>query len=253
MNKLPVFFISHGAPNIILQNDPVLIEWRNQVKGLRGIERILTISAHWETREITVGGNHQQHTIHDFYGFPDSLYKKNYSPPEDELWATALAQELGLETDHQRGLDHGSWVPLSVMFPDADIPVSQISVAIERGAEAHFKLGQQIERLREQGVLIISSGVIVHNLQLLNWHDIQAPSASWAYSFMNEVHEAIISKDWNKLFHPRQITGGDIAVPTMEHYLPLLVALGAGEEEQATLFSGEWRYGNLSQHSYKFG
>jgi len=253
LNKLPVFFISHGAPDIILQKDPILIEWQDQVKNLKGIERVLIVSAHWETEQFTLGGNAQQKTIHDFYGFPDTLYEMSYSPPADEGWATQLATKLGLETNHQRGLDHGSWVPLTMMFPQANIPVSHMSVALAQDAESHFRLGQQLAPLREQGVLIITSGVVVHNLRYLNWQDTQAKPEPWASSFMNEVHEAIISKNWHKLFNPKQLSGGDIAVPTLEHYLPLLVALGASEEESSKTFADVWRYGNLSQHSYKFG
>jgi 4,5-DOPA dioxygenase extradiol len=257
MNKLPVFFISHGAPNIILQKDSVLTEWHDQVKDLEGVERILIISAHWETEQFSVGGNKQQRTIHDFYGFPDALYEMSYSPPADEAWATQLADtlvtdKLKIITDHKRGLDHGSWVPLTVMFPQADIPVSQISVSKGQDAEAHYKLGQRLAKLREQGVLIITSGVIVHNLQKLDWLNSQAEPEPWASSFIGEVHDAIISKDSKKLFYPKQLIGGDIAVPTAEHYLPLLVALGASEEEHATIFADVWRYGNLSQHSYRF-
>jgi 4,5-DOPA dioxygenase extradiol len=251
--RLPVLFISHGAPNILLQQDPVIDTWKQQLASLTGIKRILLVSAHWETAQFTLGGNQQQATIHDFYGFPDALYEYRYTPPSDVAWAGQLADSLGIEVDHHRGLDHGSWVPLLVMFPDESIPVSQLSVSSTAGGEAHFELGEKLSDLRQQGVLIICSGVIVHNLAALNWQDSSAMPDNWASSFMQNVDEAIQSKKYTQVFQPQQLTGGKTAVPTFEHFSPLLVALGATGESPAKVFADVWRYGNLSQHSYRFG
>jgi len=252
-NRLPVFFIGHGAPNILLQQDPVLDEWKRQVIPVTGINRIMLVSAHWETSCFTLGGNQLQETIHDFYGFPNELYEYRYTPPSDSNWAEELAKSLNLEVDQGRGLDHGSWVPLTAMFPDEKIPVSHLSVSPRLGCEAHFELGKKLAKLRQQGVLIITSGVIVHNLRALNWNDSFAVPQPWAKLFMNEVQQAIDTKNWKALFEPHQLQGGDIAVPSLEHYLPLLIALGASQEEPITVFADVWRYGNLSQHSLKIG
>jgi 4,5-DOPA dioxygenase extradiol len=252
MNKLPVFFISHGAPNILLQQDPVLQEWKRAAQSLPPIERILLISAHWETTRFCIGGNCRQQTIHDFHGFPDALYEYRYSPPADEAWADEVAQLLGLDADHQRGLDHGAWVPLSVMFEQEKIPVSQLSVAPGLGCAAHFELGRRLSELRQQGVLIIASGVVVHNLSRLNWREIDAPPASWAQRFIAAVGHAIEQHDEQKLLHPHQLEGGKLAVPTVEHYLPLLVAIGAAGQDRPVVFADVWRYGNLSQHCFQW-
>ncbi len=251
--RLPVLFIGHGAPNILLQNDPVLNDWKMQLSNLSKVKRVLIISAHWETSKFTVGGNQNQSTIHDFSGFPKDLYEIKYSPPPDTEWASNLAKLLNIECDNQRGLDHGSWVPLTAMFPEQNIPVSQLSVAPDLGFEEHLQMGKDITKLREQGVLIIASGVIVHNLNYLNWQNINASPEHWANDFMDQIHTTIVKNDWDKLIHPLSLKNGVKALPTAEHFLPLLIAIGAAANDTAKAFCQVWRYANLSQHSYRFG
>lgn len=253
MKRLPVFFISHGAPDIILQNDSIIHSWKAQLADLPKPKRILVISAHWETAELTVGGNRKQKTIHDFYGFPQVLYQYRYEPPEDCAWADALAQAFQLPTDHARGLDHGAWIPLLALFPEAEIPVTQLSVSPRLGASAHHALGKQLAPLRDQGVLILASGVIVHNLRALDWHHPTAAPEPWARQFMDAVDHAVCQGNHCALLDPYALPGASLALPTLEHYLPLLVACGAaGRAAEVVPFACEWRYRNLSYHSYRF-
>jgi 4,5-DOPA dioxygenase extradiol len=249
---MPVLFISHGSPDIMLKKDPALADWRQQVAGLPQPKGILVVSAHWETASITVGGNEHRQTIHDFYGFPPELYEYQYSPPSACEWASDLSEQLGLELDNGRGLDHGSWVPLSVMFPDADISVVHLSVAPRLGGAAHFQLGQALAALRSQGILIIASGVVVHNLSTLNWRNPMAPPEPWAREFMAAFQTAVADADWERLFQPHSLPHGKRAVPTLEHYLPFLVAAGAAGQDSASLFCDEWRYATLGMHCYRF-
>jgi 4,5-DOPA dioxygenase extradiol len=250
---MPVLFISHGAPDVLLRQDPVIESWRGEVQTIPRPERILVISAHWETADFTVGGNQQGKTIHDFYGFPDALYEYRYTPPSDVTWAEEVAQRLGLSCDHRRGLDHGAWVPLKALYPDADIPVSQISVARRRGLSDHFALGRKLRSLRREGVLIIASGVVVHNLRALDWCRPLAEPEPWAAAFMEAVDQAVCRCNAEALLNPKNLSGSGQALPSLAHFTPLLVACGAaGEGARVEAFARTWRYRNLSQHSYRF-
>ncbi len=252
-DSMPVLFISHGAPDVLLQKDPVIDEWRGQARSLPYPRRILVISAHWETTGFMIGGNRAGKTIHDFYGFPDALYDYRYAPPEDVHWADALADRLGIGTDHDRGLDHGAWVPLHALYPGADIPVTQLSVARGGSPGEHYELGRRLAGLREEGVLILASGVIVHNLSALDWRQPLADPEPWAVRFMEGVDEALHSENLELLFEPRRMPGASRALPSLEHFLPLLVAFGAaGIGARVEMFARTWRYRNLSQHSYRF-
>lgn len=254
-SRLPVLFVSHGSPDLLLRSDPLEHAWWAQVADLPTPRGIVMVSAHWETPAFTVSGNQHQQTTHDFYGFPEALYDYQYPAPEAVALADSLSQSLGLATEHERGLDHGAWVPLQVMYPKADIPVVQISVSSAMGAAAHLRLGQALAALREQGILIVASGVIVHNLRKLDWRSYaQAQPESWATQFMQAFASHAQQRDWEALLNPTALPYGQVAVPTLEHYLPFLVAAGAADADDAlTPFASEWRFGNLSMHSWRFG
>jgi len=251
--RMPVLFIAHGSPDILLQRDPVLELWRREAGILSRPQRILLLSAHWETADFIVGGNRDRQTLHDFSGFPEALYACQYRPPADEEWAAQLAGLLGCGLDQRRGLDHAVWVPLTVMFPQQDIPVTQLSVAPALGAAAHRALGRRLVALRGSGVLIIASGVIVHNLSRLHWTDGNTRPEGWAESFMAAVNEAVLSGDGEALQAWHSLPGAALAVPTPEHFLPLLMAQAAADGDPPRLFADQWRYGNLSQHCFRWG
>lgn len=250
--KMPVLFIGHGAPNIILQNDPVLALWKEQVSNILTPTGILVISAHWETNKFTIGGNIDQKTIHDFSGFEKNLHQFQYRAPSAYQLAQNIGEKLCLEIDHNRGLDHGSWVPLSVMYPDENIPVMQLSVSPNLSLKTHYQLGKKLSYLREQGILIIASGVIVHNLNLLNWQDKYAHPQTWATMFFNDFNQAAMDKEHSALTNPYHFIHAVKALPSIEHYLPFLIALGASENSTITPFANYWRFSNLSMHSYRF-
>jgi 4,5-DOPA dioxygenase extradiol len=250
---LPVLFVSHGPPNLLLENDSVVSEWHELARRLPRPKSILLVSAHWETKGIWLGGNRQRATIHDFYGFPEALYEYRYPAPSATELADQLARKLHVMTDHDRGLDHGAWVPLLAMYPEADVPVVQMSVSPHSGANAHLDLGRKLAFLRQQGVLIICSGVVVHNLGQLDWSSYLAQPDDWALTFMRSVNQRVMTSDWQALLDPHRLPHGKLAVPTIEHYLPLLVAGGAAQGDTVELLCDEWRYGNLGMHAYLFG
>ncbi len=253
MDRMPVLFIAHGAPDVLLRADPVLADWRAVTASLPRPARILVISAHWDAPRHRVSGNRDRETLHDFAGFPAALYDYRYAPPADVAWAERLAHRLGLEARHERGLDHGAWVPLLAVYPAADIPVSLLSVASRLGSEAHLALGRQLAPLREEGVLILASGGIVHNLRRLDWRQPFGAPEPWAVAFLQAVEARLRQGDRASLAEPTRLPGGRWAVPTAEHYLPLLVACGAAGDEPVQPFAAQWRYRNLSQHGYRFG
>ncbi len=252
-DRFPVLFIAHGAPDILLQADPLLDDWSRQVADLPRPRRILVVSAHWETPRFTVSGNRRRHTIHDFHGFPPELYAMRYPAPEDTAWAERLAAELGCRHEPERGLDHGAWVPLKQLYPEADIPVTLLSVSPNQGVEAHAVIGRKLRSCRSEGVLIVASGVVVHNLSRLNWRDIHAAPEDWACSFMGAVQEAVAQDRGAQLVRPMALPGAQLALPSLEHYLPLVVAQAAADGDEPRLFAEAWRYGNLSQHSVRWG
>ncbi|MET0012150.1 MAG: class III extradiol ring-cleavage dioxygenase [Sedimenticola sp.] len=251
-NSFPVLFLSHGAPNILLHRDPLLDEWRQQLRGISKPDAVLVVSAHWVTNKVTVGGNHNQRTIHDFYGFPDELYDYQYPAVSGCDLAEELAERCGLQLDHERGLDHGAWVPLVALFPRADIPVAHMSVSPRMDCESHYQLGHDLAYLRRKNILIIASGVIVHNLRALDWRNPSADPEPWAMDFMGAFQHAIDANDLAALCHPLDLPNGNMAMPTLEHYLPFMVALGAAVGDRPHRICDEWRYANLGMHGYRF-
>ncbi len=252
METTPALFISHGAPDTLISNPEIKDQWRQQVADLPLPNAIVIITAHWETPSFSISGNIHSQTIHDFSGFADELYEFQYPSPAAEDLANELHQTLELQINNDRGLDHGSWVPLIAMYPQADIPVVQLSVAPSLGAAAHFELGQRLSSLRERNILIVGSGSIVHNLRKLYWHEPDRGPDPWANDFMQTIRQAIEKNDWAFLQKPGEIPGSKLALPSIEHYLPLLVTAGAVEENDVTVFSDFWCYGNLGMHSFRF-
>jgi 4,5-DOPA dioxygenase extradiol len=255
--QMPVLFISHGAPDILLRNDLIVDAWRRQAELISKPKCILVISAHWEADCFTLGGNRHQKTIHDFGGFAQKLYKLRYPSLSNTAFTDTLANELSRDFNirvyHERGLDHGAWVPLLAMYPQADIPVAQLSVSPSLGTMDHYQLGQSLAHLRSQNVLIVASGVIVHNLNRLLWQQYMAKPDDWARVFMDEFQLCVNAKKIPELLSPHDLLMGSQAVPTLEHYLPFLVALGAANGDDAECFCDDWRFSNLSMHSYRFG
>jgi len=256
---LPVAFISHGSPMLALDQG----EWSQALRGwaaaLPEPGAILVLSAHWEQAgPLRVSSAPEPGTLHDFGGFPAALYRLQYPAPGDPGRADRIVERLrqgGLEveTDANRPLDHGAWVPLLKAFPDARIPVLQISLPVSRTQHSLFELGHTLAPLREEGVLLIASGGLVHNLGRLQWEGDPEPE-DWARRFEAWVEEGVASGDLPRLLEAERLAPGFAeAVPTREHFDPLYFALGAaGASSPSELYRG-WQLGNLSLRAWSWG
>ena len=256
--RAPVFFISHGAPTFALDPGQLGANLRAMGQQLAGARAVLVVSPHWQTRALQVMSTPKPETIHDFGGFPPALYQLQYpAPGQPELaqQAIALLTQAGwpATADDQRGLDHGAWVPLMHLLPQARVPVFQVSMPHQLDPAGALALGRALAPLRDQGVLIIGSGSLTHNL-----YDIQPPaSAALAYAveFVHWTRQAVTRADAAALLDYRRLAPhAERAHPTEEHLLPLLVALGASHEsEAAQVIAGDITYGVLSMESYVWG
>ena len=236
---MPVLFVGHGSPMNAIEDNPVTRGWLDVAARLPKPRAILCVSAHWESRGVLVCSNPQPETIHDFYGFPQALFDVRYPAPGDSALArrvTELAPRT-VRATNDWGLDHGAWSVLRVMYPQADVPVVQLSLDTTRSGAFHLDLARQLAPLRDEGVLIVGSGNVVHNLRMFNWRS-PAPS-DWAVRANDLLREQIAAGDTSALADWRAL-GPDVAlaVPTPEHYLPLLYALGARRDgERIEIFN----------------
>lgn len=253
---MPAIFLAHGAPPLL--DDAGWVRQLNDwAANLPRPKAILTLSAHWEERPVTIGATRTVPLIYDFFGFPRHHYEQKYAAPGAPELADRVRKTLRatqpVADDPERGLDHGAYVPLVAMYPEADVPVLQVSLPSENPAEL-FALGRALRPLREEGVLIIGSGFITHNLRTLDWEGRSAPPA-WAAEFDAWAGEALMRKDVDSLLDfQRKGPGARIALPTREHFIPLLVTLGVADDSDAVHFpiSGFWM-GSLTRRSVQFG
>jgi 4,5-DOPA dioxygenase extradiol len=256
---LPALFVSHGAPTMILE--PVAV--REFLTGLGRTmpqpEAILVVSAHWETAGPAVGAATRPKTIHDFYGFPEPLYRLHYPAPgaPDLAQRVALAvRDAGLACaiDPHQGLDHGAWVPLMLMYPDAQVPVTQLSVQPGLGAAHHYRLGQALRPLREQGVLVLGSGGLTHNLREFRGRAVDDPAPEWVAQFRDWVVAALeAGRDEDVIEYRSRAPHGARNHPSEEHFLPLLVAAGARSPSvPARRIHSSTTYGVLAMDAFAF-
>ena len=231
---MPSLFLSHGAPTLPLTDTPARAFLSQLGHMLQRPKAILVISAHWETAQPMVSAVDRNETIHDFGGFPRALYDMRYPAPGSPSVAarvTDLLRASGLDCkiDRRRGLDHGAWVPLLLMYPQADIPVLQLSVQPHLGPAHHLRVGRALAPLRQEGVLIIGSGSFTHDLSEFRGHGPNDPAPEWVNSFADWFHGALIKGQTDDLLnYRRQAPFATKNHPTEEHLLPLYVALGAG-------------------------
>jgi len=258
MPSLPTLFVSHGAPTLIVEDVPVRGALADIGRRLGRPRAVVVASAHWEQAASPLTGSAAPETIHDFYGFPEQLYRLRYPAPGDAGLAgevSALLEEAGIASgvDAQRGLDHGAWVPLMLMYPEADVPVLQVAVSPQAGAAHHLRLGEALAPLRERGVLVMGSGSATHNLRAFRGQPIDAPPPAWVTGFNEWLAGAVERGDTGALCDYRN-AHPDAAEnhPTEEHYFPLLVAAGAGGGRGERVHHG-YTYGVLSMDAYLFG
>jgi len=258
---LPALFLSHGAPTLALEDVPTTRFFAELGASLPRPRAILVVSAHWETADLRVLATPRPDTVHDFYGFPAPLYELRYPASGAVALAATVADTLRsggfhARCDDQRGLDHGVWVPLLRMFPRADIPVTQVSIAPDRPPLFHWRLGRALAELRGQGVLIVGSGAITHNLGdfRLQRHDQAAPVAAYAAEFADWIASALAEQALDRLLGYREIAPHAArAHPTDEHLLPLFVALGAaGVAWTARRIHHGFMHGAFAMDAYRF-
>ncbi len=256
---MPVLFLSHGAPTLPIEPGETGAAWREIGEQLPKPTAILVISAHWETSIPTVSSAAKPETIHDFRGFPAELYKLKYPVPGAPELAQAVVdtmQKAGIsvQLDEARGLDHGAWVPLILMYPNADIPVTQLSLQPTQDAAWHITLGKALRPLRDQGVLIIGSGSITHNLGAIFKQSPGAPVPEWVTEFCDWMAQQIATGDFDALTAYRTLAPYAVRNhPTDEHLLPLFVALGAADRiENAVHFNRVMTFGMLAMDAWMF-
>lgn len=230
--------------------------WETTGESLPRPKAILTISAHWETSGTKVTAMEKPKTIYDFYGFPKELYEVTYPAPGSPDLVQTVRKVIKLteiQPDMTWGLDHGTWSVLHRMFPKADLPVVQMSLDRSQGPQYHYQLGQQLKELREEGVLIVSSGNIVHNLRMTVFDD--NLKFDWAEAFDAKVRQWILSNDHDPLIeYEKQGREAELAINSAEHYLPLLYTLGVKDEgDPVSFFADKVTYGAISMRSVKIG
>ena len=260
MQKLPTFFISHGSPMHAINAGAAGDVWAALTQHIPKPKAVLMVTAHWETNLPILSGNVKPSMIYDFGGFPEALYKINYSAPgapDIAAKAQALLKSAGLTAgiDGCRGFDHGTWVPLLKMFPDADVPVVQLSVQTAMNPRHHFDVGRALAPLTKDGVLIVGSGHLTHNLR--DWMQSRGQTAHvpYAQKFQGWVFDRLAAHDVDALTRYRQeAPDAARAHPTEEHFMPLFVALGAAGEdaESERLFAG-FEGNALAMDAYRFG
>lgn len=252
--RMPVLFIGHGSPMNAIEDNEFSRGWKKIADSLPRPKAILCISAHWETRGTFVTAMEKPRTIHDFGGFPKALFDVQYPAPGDPLLAKDTIKSVHstiIEEDLRWGLDHGSWSVIKQMYPDASIPVVELSLDINKNADSHFALGSQLEPLRKKGILVIGSGNMVHNLGMVNWSMMDGGGYDWALE-ANEIFKNLILQNNTKNLIDYRSLGKSVnlAIPTPEHYLPMLYSLALkGEKEKITLFNDKAVGGSLTMTS----
>ena len=262
MPKIPSVFISHGPPTLALEDGPTQAFLKRLAAELGRPREILCVSAHWETALPAVSTAVNPATIYDFYGFPDPLYQMTYPAPG----AVALAERvtralsnagLGCTSDPGQGFDHGAWIPLLLMYPEADIPVAQLSIQPDLSPAHHVEIGRALAWLRDEGVLILGSGNVTHNLRdaLSNLRTGVAnpPTPEWASAFDSWIAARVGDGDIEALIdYRRQAPHAIEAHPRDEHLLPLFTAIGAAESPRGRQLHAAFMFGSLSMAAYAF-
>ena len=251
-SRMPALFVGHGSPMNAIEDNTYTRGWENIASIIPKPKAILAISAHWYTKGTRVADTLEPNTIHDMYGFPDELYHIRYDAPGAPELAHA-AQKLAsrdVQIDNSWGIDHGAWSVLHKMYPEADIPVFQLSV--DRGADArtHFNTGKELSLLREKGVLLFASGNVVHNLARIDWE--MKNGYPWAEEFDSYIKVHVINKNYEAVIDFTSAgKSSSMAFTTPEHFFPLLYTLGAAhDDDNIEVFNDSCTMGSLSMTCY---
>ena len=252
---MPVLFVGHGSPMNGIEDNEFSQRWEHMGRQLPQPDAVLCISAHWYIPKTLVTAMNRPNTIHDFYGFPPELFAVQYPAPGNPALAretAGLIKKTAVGLDHEWGLDHGCWSVVKKMYPDADIPVLQLSIDYTKDASWHYELARELEPLRYKRILIIGSGNMVHNLRMLDWEK-DSQGFDWALEINEAFKKAISANDHQKLIHYEKFgTPGQLAIPTPDHYLPLLYALAlVKKDDELMFFNDKTTMGSLSMTSLK--
>lgn len=256
--QMPVLFLGHGSPMNAIEENEFVEGFRNIAKGLPRPTAIVCVSAHWETKGTWVTGMEMPKTIHDFGGFPKKLYEVEYPAKGNpalahEIKNTLTKTPIGL--DDKWGLDHGAWSVIKHLYPDASIPVVQLSLDYRYDAQYHYDLAKELAFLRTKGVLIVGSGNMVHNLGMLEWTKMEVDNygLDWAIEAREKMNGFLLDDNHSALIDYRtQGKAFQYAIPTPEHYLPMLYALALkGKNESIELFNDKYVAGSLTMTSFK--
>jgi 4,5-DOPA dioxygenase extradiol len=250
--RMPVLFVGHGSPMNGVEDNEFSRAWTKVAVDLPRPKAVLCISAHWETERTMVTAMDRPKTIHDFYGFPPQLYALEYPAAGSPGLAMEVSKLTGAQPDKSWGLDHGTWIVLSRLFPKADVPVVQLSLGTDLDPEGHFKLGRKLKALRDEGVLILGSGNIVHNLMMM---DPKGDAYEWAQGFDTAVKDRLLKGQFEDLVHYERFgEQSRLSIPTNEHYLPMLYALSLKEKGAPLEFFSEGLVmGSISMRSIRIG
>ncbi len=259
-DKMPVLFLGHGSPMNAIEENEFVQGFRKVGKEISKPDAVLVVSAHWETKGTFVTAMEKPKTIHDFGGFPKELYEVQYPAPGSPELAKEtkdIIKKADVGLDVNWGLDHGAWSVVKHLYPDADVPVIELSLDYTQSPQCHYELAQELGSLRKKGVLIIGSGNMVHNLRMVDWRRLNDVDYSydWATEASEKMKKFILSGNHKQLSnYQSQGKEFNLAVPTPEHYLPLIYALGLKEEnEEVSLFNDKAVGGSLTMTSVKIG
>jgi 4,5-DOPA dioxygenase extradiol len=254
MDIMPVLFIGHGSPMNAIEDNEFTRNWTKISGQLPKPKAVLMVSAHWYTQGTRINDDIKPRMVYDMYGFPDELYSINYpangAPEAAHLVSEMLSKDVVI--DNSWGFDHGNWVVMKYLFPKADIPLFQLSIDYLADMNTHFKLGQELNKLREQGILIIGSGNVVHNLPLYSYD--KEGGFEWANEFDTYIRKLILQKDYTSTIEYHKAERASfLAVPTPDHYIPLLYVLGAVDiEDKVSVFNNSCINGSMSMTCYHF-
>ena len=257
-NRMPALFLGHGSPMVTLDDNKYTRGWRSLGENLPRPRAILCVSAHWYLPETLVTGNDRPRTIHDFGGFPKPLFDIQYPAPGDPALALEVAKLLSptvVALDNEWGLDHGTWTVLRHIYPEADIPVIQLSLNRSQDAAWHFELARRLRPLRDDNVLIVGSGNLVHNLRRYDWSGSRVEPFEWAERFESMARERMLAADFEPLVnYKKQGTDAMMAVPTPDHYLPLIYVLAQHLDGDRIIFPVEgFDGGSMSMLAVRVG
>ena len=254
-DMMPTIFVGHGSPMNGIEDNEFARAWRNLALKIPKPNLILSVSAHWVTKGTRITSNNKLKTIHDFYGFPQELYNIEYpafGAPEIAENIIEKVNNFQITLDNSWGLDHGTWIVLRRMYPKAQIPVIQLSLDYAKPPYEHFELGKELKKLRDQGVLILGSGNIVHNLGMMNPYT--PVPFEWAMKYDELIKDLIERKDYSSIINYQKFGEvSQLSIPTNEHYLPLLYILAISDKKDSISFNCEKIvYGSVSMRCVLF-